>query len=245
MVATKTVEGWILPDSEIHFEKVLTTAKKGSTLGEYQKAPRDKALEQVTSFRRAIDIGACVGFWSRDLCDRFEHVDCFEMHEENAECLEQNLAEKKNCTIHHIGLSDRRGTDTIYINGEALGSASFFSGGVKYTKTATANYTRLDDFNFTDVDFIKMDVQFHELQALKGARKTLERNSPVLCIECCRRTSDEFIYVARIIEYLLFLGYQITGEFGKELFFSKTSEPIRKHYFSSLLERLNYVPFKS
>ncbi|WP_417681647.1 FkbM family methyltransferase [Roseibium sp.] len=243
MIPTKTVKGWVLPQNEIHFEEVLTTGKEASANGEYQKEQRDQALSQVTSFRRAIDMGACVGFWSRDLCNRFAHVDCFEMYEDNAECLKLNLADKNNYTLHQVGLSDKRGTNTVYVNEEAIGSASFFSSGVKYTKTTTAKFTKLDDFNFADVDFVKIDVQFHELQALRGARKTLERNSPVLCIECCRRTSDEYIYVARIIEYLLDLGYEVSGGLRKELFFRKSADAKFRRFFEPALKRLNYTPF--
>ena len=33
---------------------------------------------------------------------------------------------------------------------------------------------KIDDYNFQNLSYIKMDVQFHELEVLEGATKTLK-----------------------------------------------------------------------
>jgi Iap family predicted aminopeptidase len=66
-----------------------------------------------------------------------------------------------------------------------------------------------------------MDVQFHELEVLKGATKTLTNNDPVLCIECAQRNEKEINYTNEIIQYLKELKYSITGKYIKEIFFKK------------------------
>jgi FkbM family methyltransferase len=43
---------------------------------------------------------------------------------------------------------------------------------------------RIDDYDFTDVGFIKIDVEGHELAVLAGAAATLARHKPNLLIEC-------------------------------------------------------------
>jgi FkbM family methyltransferase len=43
---------------------------------------------------------------------------------------------------------------------------------------------RIDDYNFPDVGFIKIDVEGHELAVLAGAETTLTRHRPNLLIEC-------------------------------------------------------------
>ena len=67
-----------------------------------------------------------------------------------------------------------------------------------------------------------MDVQFHELEVLEGATKTLKYNSPILCIECARRNDDELTYVKKIVNLLQKFEFKIVGGLGKELFFKKS-----------------------
>lgn len=243
MTETKTVKGWVLPAGEIHFEEFLTTNKECLRTGEYQKDQRVKALSQVTSFRRAIDIGACVGFWSKDLCERFEAIECFEPLTDPIACLRENLSGYDNWTAHQVALSDWRGTTDFAFNERSIGHSSIVAKKVTDPTLMRTKVAKLDDFNFSDVDFIKIDVQFHELQVLRGARRTLERNSPVLCVECGRRTSREYIYVARIIEFLFDLGYQIVGEKRKEIFFRKNAKPRFRRHLDPVFKRLNYTPF--
>ena len=66
-----------------------------------------------------------------------------------------------------------------------------------------------------------MDVQFHELEVLKGATKTLTDNDPILCIECAQRNEKEINYTNEIIQYLKELKYSIVGNCLKEIFFKK------------------------
>jgi hypothetical protein len=66
-----------------------------------------------------------------------------------------------------------------------------------------------------------MDVQFHELEVLKGATETLTNNDPVLCIECAQRNEKEINYTNEIIQYLKELKYSIAGKYIEEIFFKK------------------------
>ena len=80
---------------------------------------------------------------------------------------------------------------------------------------------KLDDFNFNEIDYIKMDVQFHELEVIEGAINTLIKNNPVLCIEAARRNEEELSYVKKWGQILESIGYKIIGGIYKELFFKK------------------------
>ena len=65
----KIIEEWYLPDSDSHFSEYFNHPRNKSLHpGQYQKVSRDQSISLVSSFRTAIDIGACVGFWSKDLC---------------------------------------------------------------------------------------------------------------------------------------------------------------------------------
>ena len=80
---------------------------------------------------------------------------------------------------------------------------------------------KLDEFNLKNIDYIKIDVQFHELEVIEGALDTLVKNNPVLCIEAARRNEEELTYVKKIVKLLENIDYKVVGGLGKELFFKK------------------------
>jgi hypothetical protein len=79
----KFIKNWYLPDEDVAFEKFLDQNQN------YQFIHRLKSLQFVDSFSVAIDIGACVGFWTKDLCKIFKEVICFEPYNFSADCLEK------------------------------------------------------------------------------------------------------------------------------------------------------------
>tara|TARA_B100000315_G_scaffold152724_1_gene141500 strand:- start:199 stop:441 length:243 start_codon:yes stop_codon:yes gene_type:complete len=74
---------------------------------------------------------------------------------------------------------------------------------------------KLDEFNFNEIDFIKIDVQSYEYEVLKGAKKTLEINSPIICLE------EEYPENSRSIKFLESLNYEIVDVALKECIFKK------------------------
>ena len=92
---------------------------------------------------------------------------------------------------------------------------------MKDYKSIEIETKQLDDYRFTNIDYIKIDVQFYELFVLEGATETLKINNPLLCIECARRNKEELEYVKKINDFLVNLGYKVVGGVGKELFFKK------------------------
>jgi len=217
----KLVEGWYLPDGEKHFSYYLKEAKKSKFPREYQKLQRDKSIEFVDRFETAIDIGACVGFWTKDLCKLFKKTICFEPYKKSSDCLKENLKEFNNYELHNIALSNQNGKGDLLVSEEGIGSNSLNGFALNKAMPIRIEKKRLDDYQFTNVDYIKIDVQFYELFVLQGAYKTLKENNPLLCIECARRNKEELKYVKKINEFLIKLNYKIVGGIGKELFFKK------------------------
>jgi len=217
----KLVEGWYLPDGEKHFSHYLKEAKKSKFPREYQKLQRDKSIEFVDRFETAIDIGACVGFWAKDLCKLFKKTMCFEPYKKSSDCLKENLKEVNNYELHNVALSNQNGSGELLVSEEGIGSNSLNSFALNKAMPIRIEKKRLDDYQFTNIDYIKIDVQFYELLVLKGAYKTLKENNPLLCIECARRNKEELAYVKKINEFLTKLSYKIVGGIGKELFFKK------------------------
>ena len=217
----KLVEGWYLPDGEKHFVHYLIEAKKSQFPREYQKLQRDKSIEYVDRFETAIDIGACVGFWAKDLCKLFKKTICFEPFKKSSDCLKKNLIEFNNYELYNIALSNQNGVGDLLVSEEGIGSNSLNDFALNKSNPIRVQKKRLDDYHFENVDYIKIDVQFYELFVLKGAYKTLKENNPLLCIECARRNKEELAYVKKINEFLTKLDYKIVAGLGKELFFKK------------------------
>ena len=92
---------------------------------------------------------------------------------------------------------------------------------IENLKLVSVQKILLDELNLENVDYIKIDVQFHELEVIEGSVDTLNRNNPVLCIEAARRNEKELLYVKKFVQILENLKYRIVGGFGKELFFKK------------------------
>ena len=213
----KKYKGWYLPHSEEHFINYL---KYHNTV-EYQKEQRKMSLSFLERKRTAIDIGANVGFWAKDLCEIFNEAILFEPYKLNIECLKKNLENYQNFQIIDCALSNKIGSGELYINDEkGLGANSLVpSHGI--TKMENIQLNKLDDFEFQNVDYIKIDVQFHELEVIEGSINTLKSNNPILCIEAARRNEEELSYVKKFMTILENLNYKIIGKHKKELFFKK------------------------
>ena len=71
-------------------------------------------------------------------------------------------------------------------NNEFIGQA------INYTEnTAEIRKVALDEFNLPRVDFIKLDVEGMELEALEGADKTIKSSRPILLIEKIKSNAEQ------------------------------------------------------
>ena len=74
--------------------------------------------------------------------------------------------------MYNVALSNQSGKGELLISEEGVGSNSLNDFALKSSKPITVEKKRLDDYNFMNVDYIKIDVQFYELNVLQGAYKT-------------------------------------------------------------------------
>lgn len=216
----RKVHTWYLPDYDKHYEEWMKTNNET----EYQRLQREYALAQVKQFRTAIDIGGNIGFWSRDFCDRFQNVEIFEPDASNIECLESNLEHKKNYNLHKIGLGAKAETKTFYKSMTTSGGHSFFRDQVfeNQVEESVLEIKRLDDYNFKNVDLIKIDTQGSEYDILLGGQQTLLDNDCVLNVEIEHKNELQRQAGKKIIELLNTLGYTEYGRSRKkEVVFKK------------------------
>ena len=217
----KKVFSWHLPDYDTHYEEWMQINNEQN----YQRLQREYALKQVKQFRTAVDIGGNLGFWSRDFCERFNKVVIFEPEPSNIECLKENIKMHSNYILHEVGLGQTNEIKEFYTSLTTSGAHSFYRDQVfeDTVKKTTLPIKRLDEYNLTDVDLIKIDTQGSEYDILLGGKQTLLDNNAVLNIEIEHKSETHKKQAVKIIDFLNSIGYR---EFGrsrkKEVVFVKT-----------------------
>ena len=93
----KKIKSYFIPKEDKNYEIYF------SKFDHYQEAQRNKALAQVNKWNLAIDIGANIGLWSRDLTNFFDKTICFEPNSDCIKCLKKNITIEKaiiyNCAL--------------------------------------------------------------------------------------------------------------------------------------------------
>lgn len=125
-----------------------------------------------------VDAGAFIGDHTiayLQKVGRFGCVYAFEPNPKAFECLAYNCPKSVNL---QYGLSDKRGE---YAYSKSANAGAGHVGGVGSEKVVVVD---LDSLNLKKLDFFKLDVEGHEISALKGARQTIEAFRPTLWVEC-------------------------------------------------------------
>ena len=93
----------------------------------------------------------------------------------------------------------------------------------------------LDSLNLNDIDFIKMDVEGHELDIIKGAVKTIQRNKPILEFEYNMLAKTLYnIEYSEIELYLNSIDYVFDKRFDDNYFYKPTDNNIYKSIFENI-----------
>jgi FkbM family methyltransferase len=171
--------GWWFPDTEDHFPKMLAKNISKGGPAEYQQPVRLRSLQYVKQHRTALDIGANVGLWSRDLVQHFDKVIAFEPVAMFRECLEKNVPNIK-LWVSPLALGDQDSTVSMIITEGNTGHTHVDPDSIGNGDTTIV---RLDNLNIVDVDYIKIDCEGFEYRVLQGAEQTIKTCWPVVVIE--------------------------------------------------------------
>ena len=170
--------GWWFPDTEDHFPRMLDKSVSKGGPKEYQYQVRNRSLTYVKQRRLALDIGANVGLWSRDLVKNFTQVIAFEPVAMFRECLTRNVF-AKNLDVRPIALGDQEGMISMIITEGNTGHTHVDPN----SANGDTEITKLDSLNLDNVDYIKIDCEGYEYRVLRGAEQTIKRCRPVVVIE--------------------------------------------------------------
>lgn len=152
----------------------------------------------------AVDVGAWYGPWTRRLAQRATSVVTVEPMPHLAALLRRTMPD--NVRVVSAAASDHAGTATIWTSAEGRGVRGISSLVRRdgHTQGIEVPLVTLDSLELTDVTFVKMDVDGHEVSALRGARTTLLRERPALLVE----VEDRIQPVPDIVDLLRGWDYQ-------------------------------------
>jgi FkbM family methyltransferase len=127
----------------------------------------------------AVDVGAWYGPWTRTLRRLADRVVAVEPAAELARCVAGAYPDVR---VVEAVASDHAGTAELFLpaGGPGVGTSSVEGG---EGRPVTVDRITLDGLELTDVRFVKLDVEGHELPALRGAQETIRRDGPLLLVE--------------------------------------------------------------
>lgn len=171
--------GWWFPDQDTHFAEMLSKniSKGGGPV--YQEPVRKKSIELCTNKGLALDIGANVGLWSRDLCKEFSQVIAFEPVEDFRTCLLKNVT-SSNFEVKACALGEQDTQINMVITAENTGHSHVDTASIG---AGSIPMYRLDSLTLPKIDYIKIDCEGYENTILRGAKKTILRDCPIMVVE--------------------------------------------------------------
>lgn len=209
----KSSFGVALPDGDTHFSAMMELAGAGV----YQLDKLEAAVALCKRRGLAVDVGAHVGFWTRELALLFEKVVAFEPVPANVECFLQNTDHLTNVTLYAYGLGALDSTVRIKADKKNSGKAHIADEGEKI------KIYRLDRLTLPGrVDFLKIDVEGYESFVLRGARETIERDQPVVIVE--QKPDNSKRYRVDTLE-----GVKLLESWGYEIAWTKSGDYCLTH----------------
>lgn len=213
----KKIGDWWVPDQE-NFHKVIKTIHSQAWTCQ---EPIAAALQYVKRFDLALDVGTWIGDSTVLLAQQFAQVVGFEASPSVYECCVENIKQQQlnHVKLHNVALSNVNQTQTF------INRLSTFSGWVdtknvnelgEHEVSFQVQANTLDWFGFTNVDFLKLDVDSHEGFVLSGATDFFSKNNPVILIEnkpsVLNRQTE---HMPNAFELLKSFGYEMQQQVGK------------------------------
>ena len=155
-------------------------------LGKYEEYETKLISEKVESNSVVVDVGANIGYYTMIMAKRAKKVFAIEPDEENYEILKKNIEANKlnNVVLIRAAASDKREKIRLYKSLTNNGDHRVYNtGDRRYVEELFS--VALDEIllNEQKIDLIKIDTQGWEPKVLVGAKKVIERDSPILFME--------------------------------------------------------------
>jgi FkbM family methyltransferase len=180
----------------------------------------ESALRYLKDRGTVVQAGGHVGLWPLSLSEHFSVVHTFEPDSTNYECLLLNNAKEiaeGRVIPHNQGVSSATGEIGLVQSTNNTGGHYLGDGDVK------VELARIDDLELGDCSAIFLDVEGHELEALKGAEQVIRGFSPLLMLEIKDHVSKSGCSEKQLSDYLKHIGYIKVGSQSHDDIYIKSS----------------------
>tara|TARA_B100000989_G_C19433930_1_gene424297 strand:+ start:100 stop:750 length:651 start_codon:yes stop_codon:yes gene_type:complete len=178
-MAFKFVHGWWLPFEDNHFDEYLSKSIEINGKKLYQPKHLSRCFHHIKKKNTAIDIGAHCGFWSFYLSLNFKKTYAFEPIDAFRECFSKNII-SENVELMPFAIGESNRLISLDIDFKNTGATHISE---KVNKKNKVEMKKLDEFDFENLDFIKIDVEGYESNVVIGAEETLKKHKPIIIIE--------------------------------------------------------------
>jgi len=188
----------------------------------------DKEIIPKIQNIRFVDGGGYVGDTASEVIKNypdFEKIYLIEPIAENIRIAKRELGMYENIEFLNCGISNRQ--ETLYFNEEKSFSTIYGKG------TQSVEVNTIDNLINAKVDYIKLDIEGAEQDALEGAKETIRKYKPILAICIYHKAEDWYKIPQKVFainkEYNLYLRHYMEGIFESVMYFiPKTPSDILK-----------------
>ena len=166
-------------------EKLLWITKDSGAFGSKNSGPlgdwiqgKQYFLKYVKNKVTVLQAGGNCGMYPLFYSKYFENVITFEPDDNNFHCLKENCKNIPNIKYIQGGLGNTT-------NKLSLEPGPDYNVGMHIIKNEPGNIQmyRVDDLKLENLDLLHLDIEGYETEALKGAKETIKKYSPVIITE--------------------------------------------------------------
>lgn len=184
---------------QLYFEQMYNTALEGMNIGGGDEIYQSGELFVLLFLQSQLalssppfvifDVGANIGNYSLAVSSIFNNIAeiyAFEPSEITYHILKKNIGYLLNAHLFNLGLNDFTGNKTLYYHEQGSGMSSVYKRnldhmGIQFDQSEVILMITLDQFceehKISHIDFLKLDVEGHELSVLSGANKMIESDN--------------------------------------------------------------------
>ncbi len=145
----------------------------------------------------------------------FKKIYLIEPIPENIRIAKRELGHYENIEFLTCGVSDKK--ETLYFNEEKSFSTIYGKG------TQSVEVDTIDNIVKEKVDFIKLDIEGAEQDAIDGAKKTIKKYKPILAICIYHKAEDWYKIPEKVLaiqsDYKVYLRHYMEGIFETVMYF--------------------------
>lgn len=190
-------------DKFYYYKNDTIIGKSLKYYGEYTELELDLLKNFMNKNYVVYDVGANIGYHTVAFAKLADRVYAFEPNKKHLDLLYKNIKSFDNITVYDVACSDT--IETKYIDDFDLSVPGNYGEMYMNTFGQECKSIVLDDLD--DVygpDLLKIDVEGHELQVLKGAVKTITEFNPIIFYEAHGKDLPEIYDLLNDLQYHLY-----------------------------------------